>query len=96
MSVLYEVIAKTGTYRDRDGNDKNRYVRMGVVLKTQGGAMMLKLESIPVGWDGAAFLNEPKAKDEQRTAPPQRQAPTPRPTASTGSGFDDMEDSIPF
>ena len=28
--------------------------------------------------------------------PPQRQAPAPAPRGSTGSGFDDFEDSIPF
>ena len=28
--------------------------------------------------------------------PPQRQAPAPAPRGSTGSGFDDMDDSIPF
>ena len=32
-----------------------------------------------------------------RPAPqPQRQAPAPAPRGSTGSGFDDMDDSIPF
>ena len=28
--------------------------------------------------------------------PPQRQAPAPAPRGSTGSGFDDMDDDIPF
>ena len=28
--------------------------------------------------------------------PPQQQAPAPAPRGSTGSGFDDMDDSIPF
>ena len=28
--------------------------------------------------------------------PPQRQAPAPAPRGSNGSGFDDMDDSIPF
>jgi hypothetical protein len=47
---------------------------------------MLKLDSIPLregGWDGWAYINEPKPQNEQ----PRRQS----------SGFDDMADGdIPF
>lgn len=91
MAILYKVSATSGKYTDKDGNEKNRYVDMGVVMETKNGPM-LKLEAIPVGWDGWAYLNEPKAReegDQQRQARPQRgqqQAPA-----------DDFADSeIPF
>lgn len=64
MGIQYEVTAITGKYTDRDGNEKNRYAKLGVVMEGKNGPM-LKLESIPVGWDGWAYLNEPRAKDEQ-------------------------------
>ena len=79
MPVKYEVVAITGQYTDATGAEKNRYTRMGVVIQTQKGSFMLKLESIPVGWDGSAFLNDPRPREEKgapaKTAP--RKPPAP-------------------
>ena len=79
MAILYKVTAAVGKYTDKDGNEKNRYVDMGVVMETKNGPM-LKLESIPAaGWDGWAYLNEPKAREEgeqrQERSRPQRSVP---------------------
>lgn len=72
MSRKFEVTAITGKYQDRDGNEKSRYVTIGAVIETRNG-LMLKLEAVPVGWDGWAYLNPPKAKDgEQAPARQQR------------------------
>lgn len=95
MGIQYEVTAITGKYTDRNGVEKNRYAKLGVVIETKNG-LMLKLESIPVGWDGFAYLNEPRERDaaprqaNTRTAPP-RSAPAQQ--AAT-DGFEDSE--IPF
>lgn len=59
MAKKFDVTVITGKYKDRDGLDKNRYQTVGVVLETRNG-LMLKLESVPVGWDGWAYLNEPR------------------------------------
>jgi hypothetical protein len=66
MAILFKVSAVSGKYKDAEGNDKNRYVEMGVVMETKNGPM-LKLEAFPVGWDGWAYLNEPKPREEGRT-----------------------------
>ncbi len=63
MAIVYEVTAKNGTYTDQEGNEKTRYHKMGVVMETKNG-LALKVESVPVGWDGWAYLNEPRAKDD--------------------------------
>ena len=89
MSRKYEVVAVTGKYQDRDGNEKSRYMTIGAVIETRNG-LMLKLEANPVGWDGWAYLNEPKPRDGQSQ---QRQAP--RQQSRANDGMDDM-DSIPF
>jgi hypothetical protein len=65
MSKQFEVVAVTGKYTDKDGNEKSRYMTIGAVIQTKNG-LMLKLEGVPVGWDGWAYLNEPQPK-EQRT-----------------------------
>jgi hypothetical protein len=87
MGVQYEVTAITGKYTDKDGNEKNRYTKLGVVIEGKNGPM-LKLEAIPVGWDGWAYLNEPRAKDDQ----PQRQGRHATAPAPAG----DFDDSVPF
>jgi len=62
MGIKYEVSAKTGEYQDKEGNTKARYTQMGVVIEGPRG-LSLKLESIPVNWDGWAYLNTPKPKE---------------------------------
>lgn len=65
MGIKYEVIASSGTYTNKAGEEKKRWVKMGVVMDTKNG-MSIKLESVPVGWDGWAMLTEPK---QQKDAP---------------------------
>jgi len=69
MGILHEVVAVTGTYTNKDGEEKKRYLRIGAVIETKHGPM-LKLEAVPTGWDGLAYLNEPKPKDERPKAKP--------------------------
>lgn len=73
MSKKFEVVAITGKYTDKDGNEKSRYMNIGAIINTKNG-FMLKLEAVPVGWDGWAYLNEPQAKDERPKQAPRRQA----------------------
>lgn len=90
MTRKYEVTAITGKYQDRDGNEKSRYQTIGAVIETKNGPM-LKLESVPIGWDGWAYLNEPKAREDQ----PQRQGGQTRQTA-TRQSRDEYGDDPPF
>lgn len=67
MPKKYEVTAITGKYTDKEGNEKSRYQTIGVVMDTKNG-LMLKLESVPLAWDGWAYLNEPKPRDDAKPA----------------------------
>lgn len=84
MTKKYDVVAVTGKYQAQDGSEKNRYLNIGAVISTKNG-FMLKLEAVPVGWDGWAYLNEPKARDEQ---PARAAKPAPK--------IDDVDGDIPF
>lgn len=64
MGIKYEVSATTGTYTTADGAQKRRYSKIGVILQTQNGPA-LKLDAIPIGWDGFAYLNEPQPKRDE-------------------------------
>ena len=63
MAILKEIVATTGTYTDSQGNEKKRYTKLGVAMSTRNGGEMIKIESIPIGWDGWAYLNDPKPRD---------------------------------
>jgi len=63
MPIAYEVIATTGTYTNKQGEEKKRWQKIGVVMQTAKG-LTLKMESVPVGWDGWPTLAEPKGRDD--------------------------------
>lgn len=62
MPVRFEVVAIAEKYTDKTGKEKNRYQRIGSIITTKNGSDMLKIENIPVGWDGWAYINEPREK----------------------------------
>ena len=73
MSIVYDAIVKTGTYQ-KDGVEKNKWTKIGVVMKTKQGGLALKLDTIPTNsdWNGWISLSEPKAKENA----PQAASPT--------------------
>ena len=88
--LINEISVITGTYTNAQGQQKNRYQRIGSIIDTKNGPM-LKIDVIPLkegGWDGWAYINEPRERDDQPQGQQQRRAPQ-------GSGFDDMNDDLP-
>lgn len=89
MGVKFEIKAKTG----EDKSGKAFYTKIGVVLQGEKGFTM-KLNTIPLGWDGFAFFSEP----EQRQGAPRQQQPARQ---GYGGGRqapaeDAYDDEIPF
>ena len=65
--IIKEVSCSVGQYTNAAGEQKQRYQRIGSIIETRNGEM-LKLDVIPLkdgGWDGWAFLNEPRAREEK-------------------------------
>jgi hypothetical protein len=85
MSIQYEVMASTGSYTDKNGQEKKRWAKCGVVMSTKTGGLALKMETMPVGGDGWFSLFEPKPKDDFAQAP--------RKQAASAA---DMVDDAPF
>ncbi len=68
--VVKEISCIVGEYRNSEGQTKKRYQRIGSVIDTKNGPM-LKLDVIPLregGWDGWAYMNDPKPQDRVRQA----------------------------
>lgn len=69
--VSKEISCIVGEYRNSEGQTKKRYQRIGSVIDTKNGPM-LKLDVIPLregGWDGWAFMNDPKDRTRQADQP---------------------------
>ena len=94
----HDLAVKTGTYTDRQGNEKGRWQNVGSVLETNDGGRVILLNRTfnpagvpnPEGRDTVMLsMFEPKDKDQQ-SAPQQQSAPAPR----AQGGFDDKD--VPF
>jgi hypothetical protein len=82
--VSKEISCIVGEYKNAQGQVKKRYQRIGSIIETKNGPM-LKLDNIPLregGWDGWAYINDPRQEEQ-----PRRQSP---------QAFDDMSDDVPF
>lgn len=81
--ILKEITIIAGQYTNKDGQKKNRYQRIGSIIETKMGDM-LKLDQLPLidgGWNGWAYINEPRQQDD---APQQKRQ------------INDDMDSVPF
>ena len=68
MSRLkYEVVASNGSYTNKNGEEKKRYTKCGVVFENDKGQLSIKMDSIPCGpeWSGWFNLFEPKPYDNK-------------------------------
>lgn len=78
-----EITAVLGEYTNAKGEVKKRYMKIGALIDTKNGPM-LKLDVIPLEWNGYAYINEPFDKRKAQAEGGGRQA---------DDGFDD---DMPF
>ncbi len=81
MAKVYDVVATVGEYETKTGEKKKKYMNIGSVVETKNG-LSLKLESVPLNWEGWAGLYQPKDHDQAKQRDKQ--------------SSDDFEDDIPF
>lgn len=93
MKKTHDAVYAGEKYSDRDGNEKTRYVNVGALLQRDDGSMALKLEAVPVGFNGWINFYEPKPKDGEQRQERQRPART---AAAALAGDDFADDDIPF
>lgn len=78
-----EVTAVMGEYVNAQGETKKKYQKIGAIIESKHGPM-LKLDVIPLEWNGYAYINEPYDKEKPKSEP--------RP----GRRNEPMDDDIPF
>ncbi len=53
MKVIKKLMTKSGTYKDRQtGKEKNSYHKCGVLMENSDGELCIKIESLPVFFEG--------------------------------------------
>jgi hypothetical protein len=88
-SLEFEVVSANGTYTGADGQEKTRWLKCGVIFKSDKGSYTMKLEAIPArrNENGELWLNlfVPKKKEQ----PAQQQQGFREPQQPQSDGFDD-------
>jgi hypothetical protein len=94
----HDLAVKTGTYTDRQGNEKGRWKNVGSVLETNDGGRVIILDRTfnpagvpnPEGRDTVMLsMFEPKERDQGGAA-----AEIPKPTGKRDTQWDDSQ--VPF
>ena len=85
---LGNIVAKTGTFTDRGGNEKNRWQKIGVMFEGEDGSHYGIIDALPVGneWEGGFSVFPDDDKGKQGSAPESAPAPSGR----------DFSDDVPF
>ena len=91
-SVYVEGRLKTRKYNDKDGVEKYATDIVATEMQLLGG----REGGGGGGMGGGEDMGEPRSAPAPRSAPPARSAPAPKPAAKSSTGFDDMDDDIPF
>lgn len=100
---IRELVVKTGSYRDRDGNEKPRWKNVGSLMESEDGKKFILLDTTfnpagvpnPDSRDNVLIsifeMKDSEGGQRQQSAPVQRQAPQQQP-----SGANVADDDIPF
>ncbi len=89
-SVYVEGRLKTRKWTDKDGVEKFTTEIIAQEMTMLGG------REGGMGGGGGDDMGEPRSAPAQRSTPPARSAPAPKPASKSATGFDDMDDDIPF
>ena len=66
MGVKYDAIAKSGSYMDKNGIEKTKWCKAGIVVETKNGGLAMKIEQLPVPFDGWIQFAVPKSKEDSQ------------------------------
>jgi hypothetical protein len=96
MPITHNLVAKTGTYTNKNGEEKARWVRCGVAMTTKTGKQSFLIEQLPVNFDGWLNLADLDEKQRGGGVGAGHTNPLNAGAGTHGIGFDDMESDVPF
>lgn len=62
MKLTHDLVVITGQYKDSNGFDKNRYLKIGTVFDDEKGPK-IKIDVTPINWDGWALMYRAEKKE---------------------------------
>lgn len=65
MKPIKRIVATVGEYTNKNGETKKNYVNIGTLFERPDGSQTVKLESIPLGWNGWASFYDIEEKQSQ-------------------------------
>lgn len=93
MKKTHDAVYAGEKYTDRDGNEKTRYLNVGALFERDDGSRTMKLESLPIGFNGWINFYEPKEREQgQQQSRPARTESRPQRQAPQRSAPDDFAD----
>jgi regulator of RNase E activity RraB len=69
MATKWLTKVSNGTYTDKSGKEKTSWLTIGKVIEKQNGNLVLKLDSIPVAFDGWVQFFDPPTENEKQEQP---------------------------
>lgn len=78
---MFDAMVKNGSYKDRDGNDKARWLKIGTVFENDKGLSMI-LDCVPVGVVAPVWVSFFPVKEKGQQSQQQDNSPA--------------DDSVPF
>lgn len=68
--TIRDVVAPIGKYKNRDGEEKTEYIKIGTArVSEHGNQIQLFIKSTPLNWDGRAYVNQPYEKNGDSDKP---------------------------
>lgn len=87
MKRFKQAVAANGSYTDKEGNEKTRWVTCGTLFSKDNGDLSLKLDAVPIGTDFEGWINFFDFRDSSEVS-------TGRSAGTSQSSVDD--DEVPF
>jgi len=93
VKKIYDMCAITGTYTNKNSEQKNEYTNIGKFFVMDDNSFFSVIKTVPVGnWDGKVSYFEQKEKEQNTpvqttTAPPAPNYAAPQPPANSDLPF---------
>ena len=68
MANIRNVVATVWEYTNSNGETKKQYLTIGKLIE-KDGSLSIKIDAIPTGWNGRAWVYDQKKKEEESSMP---------------------------
>ena len=90
VKKIFDMVAVTGTYTNKQGEEKKEFTNIGKFFVMDDNSFFSKITSIPVKWDGTVSYYEQKSKEQVA------QQQVAQPTQNVQQSAAPTEKNLPF